>query len=111
MDKKIDFFSTNDDIAHLLSSRIKDERIMQELKQSELALKANVKVHVIRNLEQHSKISLDNLISILRALKKVDIFNEMFNFAKERIEVDAFNYAYEQSRKTKKRVKSAKKEL
>lgn len=108
MNKKIDFFSTNEDVASLLSSRIKEERIAQELKQSELASRANVKIHVIRNFEQHSKVSLDNLISILRALKKLDIFNEMFDFAKQRIELDAFNYINEQSGKTKKRVKSAK---
>ena len=108
MVNKIDFFSTNDDIAMLLSSRIKEERIAQELKQSELAARANVKVHVVRNLEQHSKITLDNLISIIRALKKLDIFNEMFDFAKQRIEVDAFNYVHNQKIKTKKRVKSAK---
>ena len=106
MSNKIDFFSTNEDIASLLSFRIKEERIAQELKQSELAARANVKVHVIRNLEQHSKITLDNLISIIRALKKLDIFNEMFDFAKQRIEVDAFNYVNKQ--KTKQRVKSAK---
>lgn len=108
MHNKIDFLSTNEDIAMLLSSRIKEERIAQELKQSELATKANVKVHVVRNLEQHSKITLDNLISIIRALKKLDIFNDMFDFAKQRIEVDAFNYINEQNKKTKKRVKSAK---
>ena len=108
MSNKIDFFSTNEDIAILLCFRIKEERIAQELKQSELAAKANVKVHVIRNLEQHSKITLDNLISIIRALKKLDIFNEMFDFDKQRIEVDAFNYVNNQKTKTKKRVKSAK---
>lgn len=108
MNNKIDFFSTNEDIAILLSSRIKEERIAQELKQSELAVRADVKVHVVRNLEQHSKITLDNLISIIRALKKLDIFNDIFDFAKERIELDAFNYVSEQKMKTKKRVKRAK---
>ncbi len=106
MSNKIDFFSSNKDIALLLSARIREERIAQELKQGELALRANVKVHVVRNLEQHSKITLDNLISIIRALKKLDIFNTMFDFAQERIEVDAFNYA--KNIKPKKRVKSAK---
>ncbi len=108
MNDNIDFFSTNKDIAVLLSFRIKEERIAQQIKQSELAARANVKVHVVRNLEQHSKITLDNLISIIRALKKLDIFNGMFDFDKDRIEVDAFNYANEQKLKTKKRVKSAK---
>ncbi len=106
MSYKIDFFSTNEDIAKLLSSRIKEERIAQELKQSELAQRANVKVHVVRNFEQRSKITLDNLISILRALKKLDIFNALFDFAQERIEVDAFNYANDV--KPKQRVKRAK---
>lgn len=108
MSNKIDFFSSNDDIARLLSLRIKQERIAQELKQSELADMANVKVHVIRNLEQHSKVTLDNLISIIRALKKLDVFNDMFDFNKERIELDAFNYINEQNKKTRQRVKSAK---
>jgi len=108
MSSKVDFFSSNDDIARLLSLRIKQERIAQELKQSELADMANVKVHVIRNLEQHSKVTLDNLISIIRALKKLDVFNDMFDFNKERIELDAFNYINEQSKKARQRVKSAK---
>jgi len=95
MSSKVDFFSSNDDIARLLSLRIKQERIAQELKQSELADMANVKVHVIRNLEQHSKVTLD-------------IFNDMFDFNKERIELDAFNYINEQSKKARQRVKSAK---
>ena len=106
MSKNIDFFSNNEDIAKILSSRIREERIAQELKQSELAQRANVKTHVVRNLEQHSKITLYNLISIIRALKKLDIFNAMFDFAQERIEVDAFNYVKET--KTKQRVKHAK---
>jgi len=106
MNNKIDFFSTNEEIAKLLSLRIKEERIEQELKQSELAQRANVKVHVVRNFEQHAKITLDNLISILRALKKLDIFNTLFDFAQERIEVDAFNYANDV--KPKQRVKRAK---
>jgi len=92
MGSKIDFFSSNDEIAKILSFRIKQERVAQELKQSDLADIANVKVHVIRNFEQNATITLDNLISIIRALKKLDIFNDMFDFNKERIELDAFNY-------------------
>lgn len=108
MSNKINFFSSNDDVARLLSSRIKQERIAQGLKQNELADIANVKVHVVRNLEQHSKVTLDNLISIIRALKKIEIFNDMFDFERERIELDAFNYINEQGKKKRQRVKSAK---
>lgn len=105
---EIDYFSTNDDIAKILSSRIKDERLAQGIKQERLAEMADIKTHVIRNLEQHSKVSLDNLISILRALKKVDIFKDMFDFAKERIEVDAHKYKKEILSKKRKRVYDAK---
>lgn len=108
MNTKIDFFSTNDDIAKILSARIKDERIAQELKQSDLAKMADVKPHVIRNLEQHSKVSLDNLISIIRALKKLSIFEDMFDFEQERIDIDAFNYKNNIDKKAKKRVRDAK---
>ena len=64
----INILSSNEDIAKILALRIKKERIAQNLKQAELANMADVKPHVIRNLEQHSKITLDNLISIIRAL-------------------------------------------
>ena len=108
MNTKIDFFSTNDDISKILSHRIKAERIAQELKQSDLARMADVKIHVVRNLEQHSKVSLDNLISIIRALKKLSIFEDMFDFAQERIEIDAFKYKNQMDKKVKKRVRDAK---
>ena len=78
--KEINILSTNDDIAKILALRIKKERLSQNLKQEELAQRADVKPHVVRNLEQHSKISLDNLISIMRALRKTDVFENMFAF-------------------------------
>ncbi|MDF1884121.1 helix-turn-helix transcriptional regulator [Sulfurimonas sp. SAG-AH-194-C21] len=108
--KEINVLSTNQDIAKILASRLKQERISQSLKQEELALMADVKPHVIRNLEQHSKISLDNLISIMRALRKTDVFETMFDFEKEHIEVDAFaqNIA---NKKKKQRVYDRKSEL
>ena len=48
------------------------------------------------------KITLHNLIAILRALQKQEIFNELFDFEKERIAVDAFKYE-EETRKKKSR--------
>lgn len=107
MSDNINFFSTNEDIAKLLSFRIKEERIAQKIKQKDLADRANIKPHVVRNLEQHSTVTLDNLISIIRALKKLDIFEDMFDFAKERIELDAFEYQ-QMNANRKKRVYDAK---
>ena len=105
--KEIDVLSTNEDIAKILASRLKRERLSQSLKQEELALMADVKPHVVRNLEQHSKISLDNLISIMRALRKTDVFETMFDFEKARIEVDAFTQNTS-NKKHKQRVYDAK---
>jgi len=105
---QINYFTTNDEIAKLLSLRIKDERVTQNLKQDQLAQKAGVKVGIIRNFEQNSKITLYNLISILRALQKQEIFNELFDFEKERIEVDAFKYQEKIGKNKKQRVYDAK---
>ncbi len=105
---QIDFFTTNDEIAKLLASRIKSERVAQHLKQEQLAQKADVKIGVVRNLEQNAKITLHNLIAILRALQKQEIFNELFDFEKERIAVDAFKYEEEMRKKKKQRVYDAK---
>lgn len=105
---QINYFTTNDEIAKLLSLRIKDERVIQNLKQEQLAQKSGVKIGIIRNFEQNSKITLNNLISILRALQKQDIFNELFDFEKERIEVDAFKYQEEIGKNKKQRVYDAK---
>lgn len=104
----INFFTTNDAIAELLSVRIKNERIAQKLKQEQLAQKAGVKIGIVRNFEQYYKITLLNLIAILRALEKEEIFNELFDFEKERIEVDAFKYQEEIAKKKKQRVYDAK---
>ncbi|OGS70667.1 MAG: hypothetical protein A3F91_09140 [Flavobacteria bacterium RIFCSPLOWO2_12_FULL_35_11] len=105
---KINILSNNNEISMVLANRIKEERIAQNLKQSDLARRANVKIHVVRNFEQFGKITLDNLISILRGLRKVEVFSGIFNFSKERIELDAFEYKEKIIKKQKKRVYSAK---
>jgi len=64
---------------------------------------ADVKIYVVRNFEQHAKINLDNLISLLRALKKLNVFEELFDFAKGRIESDPFEYK-QKNKKVKQRV-------
>ena len=108
MKNKINVLSSNKEISSLLSSRIKQERLAQGLKQIDLAKKANVGIRIIRELEQNSKISLDSLISVIRALQKIDIFNSLFDFAKERIELDAFEYQEKILNKAKKRVYDGK---
>ena len=86
------FLCSDSEIATLLSTRIKKERIIQNIKQKELADKADVSIDILRNFEQKGKITLVNLISILRALGKTSLFEELFDFEKARIEYDASLY-------------------
>ncbi len=97
---------SDSEIATLLSQRIKQERIIQQLKQEDLATRADVSISVVRSFEQSAKITFKNLISILRALGKTSIFEDLFDFKKERIELDAFEYSENLEKSyNKKRVK------
>ena len=97
---------SDSEIAMDLAQRIKKERIAQSIKQTDLALRADISLSVVKNFEQSGKITLKNLISILKALGKSSLFTELFDFEKERIENDAFEYAENQKNKyNRKRVK------
>ena len=97
---------SDSEIAMDLAQRIKKERIAQNIKQTDLALRADISLSVVKNFEQFGKITLKNLISILKALGKSSLFTELFDFEKERIENDAFEYAENQKNKyNRKRVK------
>lgn len=105
---EIGYLTSDEEIAEILSSRIKDERIAQGVKQKDLAIRAGVGVHVIRNFEQSSRITLINLIAIIRSLRKTSALKELFDFKRERIELDAFEYADKIIIKGKKRVRDVK---
>ena len=62
----------NDEIRQILGEKIKRARVDHEYSQSDLALKSGVSVHSISNIENGKDFSVDNLISILRALYYID---------------------------------------
>jgi len=104
----VNFLTSDDDISRLLSSRITKERIIQDIDQKELARRAGVSLFAVRNFEQNGKITLINLIAIVRAIRKTKIFEDLFDFEKERIDVDAFEYHEKfQDKYNKKRVRNA----
>lgn len=62
----------NEEIRSYLGEKIKRARIDHEYSQTELALRSGVSVHSISNIENGKDFSVDNLISILRALSYTD---------------------------------------
>lgn len=84
---------TDREVALMLSHRLKKERIAQQLKQAELAERAKLSVSTIKNFENHGKITLINLISILKGLGKRSLFDDLFDFETERMEFDMFEYS------------------
>jgi predicted transcriptional regulator len=103
------FLTSSEDISKTLSSRVTKERIIQGIDQKELARRADISLFAVRNFEQNGKITLDNLVCILRAIRKINSLENLFDFEKERIEVDAFEYLEKYQHKyNKKRVVSEK---
>ena len=101
-------FKSDSEIALIIAQRFKQERLFLQLTQVDLAKRALVSVKVVRNFEQHGKINLINLIALTKALNRSNIFDDLFNFEKERIELDVFEYM-EQMKKNKNRKRVRKK--
>jgi len=67
-------FKTDLEIAGELASRVSKERVSQNITQQALAELSGVTYSTIRHFERTGKIGLERLISLLRALKKLDEF-------------------------------------
>lgn len=67
-------FKTDQEIAGELASRVSQERVRQNITQQTLAELSGVTYSTIRHFERTGKIGLERLISVLRALKKLDEF-------------------------------------
>ncbi|MEA2100439.1 MAG: helix-turn-helix transcriptional regulator [Campylobacterota bacterium] len=107
----IGYLTSDKEIMEILSQRITNERIVQNINQKELSKKANISLYTVREFEQNHKISLENLIGILRALGKTNLFNTLFDFKAQRVEVDAVLFQEKIEKKyNKKRVKHASKQ-
>ena len=67
-------FKTDREIAAELAARVSHERVLQNITQQKLAERSGVTYSAIRHFERSGKISLERLIALLRALKKLDEF-------------------------------------
>lgn len=65
-------FKTDQEIASELAGRVSQERVRQNITQQSLAELSGVKYSTIRHFERTGKISLERVIALLRALKKLD---------------------------------------
>jgi transcriptional regulator with XRE-family HTH domain len=65
-------FKTDQEIAGELASRVSQERVRQNITQQRLSELSGVTYASIRHFERTGKIGLERLISLLRALKKLD---------------------------------------
>lgn len=63
---------TNNEIVLSLCARIKETRMSLSMSQQQLALKAHVGIATIKRIEKGGSLNLDTLISILRALNKLN---------------------------------------
>ena len=58
-----------------IGSRVKRERLNQNIPQEQLALKAGVARRALQNLESDGTCTLETLVNILRALEKIEQLN------------------------------------
>jgi transcriptional regulator with XRE-family HTH domain len=70
---------TDTEVMSYLSRSVKEIRIRQNLKQTDLASRSGVPLGTVRAVERSGKISLSNFIKILRVLDKLDILIELGN--------------------------------
>jgi transcriptional regulator with XRE-family HTH domain len=91
---------TNKEILQLIGSRIKNERISQNMQQVELANKCNLSIRAIQRLEQSGEIALEKLVKILRSLNRLDQIAQFMDLTDE-----LENLSYEEFNKKKKNIK------
>jgi len=70
--------ATVDEIATELGSRLRDQRLAQNLTQEELASRAGVSRGTVRNLETKGQASMESLLRIVAALGLAGSLSELF---------------------------------
>lgn len=71
----IDYFMTNKALIEYIGNQIKQMRINAQMSQQELAEKSGVSRATLTLVENGRGAKLDTLISLLRALQKLEILN------------------------------------
>lgn len=59
---------TTNEIQHTLGQRLRSQRLVQQLQQQELALRAGISLGALRKLEHDGKCSLETVIRVVQAL-------------------------------------------
>lgn len=86
-------FLSNNEIAQLLASRLKKERMAQNFRQADIALKTGIPLPTYAHFERTGKIPIDKLVSIIRSLGKITVLSDFLDFDKERLETDALEWS------------------
>lgn len=71
------FLLTNQKIREEIGVRIKKHRLEMEFSQADLSRRTGISVHSISNIENGNDFTVDNLISILKALNLIDNINQL----------------------------------
>jgi transcriptional regulator with XRE-family HTH domain len=109
MDNDVSYLS-NKQICMLLASRIKKERIAQNMTQKDFAKKAEVSIDIYRKFEQKGISSLERLIAYVKALSRVDLLQEFLDFEKDRMELDIENFLETRKKRERKTVRKTSNE-
>lgn len=67
-----------DEIASLLSDRLRKERLKKQMTQAELAKRAGIGVNTLSNLESGKNTSFDNIIRVAMVLGRTDELESLF---------------------------------
>jgi len=66
-----------EEVARLLSRRLRDERLRREWTQETLAGRAGVSLPTVRRYEQTGRTTVGNLLKLCHALSRLDEFAEL----------------------------------
>jgi transcriptional regulator with XRE-family HTH domain len=93
-------FLSNGEIAQLLAYRLKKERMAQNFRQKDIALKTGIPLPTYAYFERTGKIPVEKLVGIVRALGKILVLSDFLDFDKERLETDALAWSKQRESKT-----------
>ncbi len=82
---RFDFYTATE-ISEILGRRLKEQRLFDNLTQSQLALKSGVSKSTITRIEQGQGGGLDNVIRVAIALGLINEFAELFAFKANNID-------------------------
>lgn len=71
--------SKPDEIVKLLCSRLRKERLAQQMTQAEVAARAGIGVNTVSNLESGRNVGFENLVKVAMVLGRVNELEALFS--------------------------------